>query len=31
LARECCKLDREFEKALAEEGFSGELGRWPEY
>lgn len=31
LARECSKLDPGFEKALAEEGFSEELGRWPEY
>ncbi len=31
LARECAKLDPEFEKALAEEGMSGELSEWPEY
>ena len=31
LARECAKLDPEFEKALAEEGMSEELGPWPEY
>lgn len=31
LARECSKLDVEFEQALAEEGFSEELQRWPEY
>lgn len=31
LARECAKLDPAFEKALAEEGMSGELGEWPEY
>lgn len=31
LARECAKLDREFEKALAEEGISEEINRWPEY
>ena len=31
LARECGKLDPGFEKALAEEGLSGELGEWPEY
>jgi Arc/MetJ-type ribon-helix-helix transcriptional regulator len=31
LARECGKLDTEFEKALAEEGLSEELGQWPEY
>ncbi len=31
LARECAKLDPEFEKALADEGISGELAEWPEY
>jgi metal-responsive CopG/Arc/MetJ family transcriptional regulator len=31
LARECAKLDPGLEKALAEEGLSEELGRWPEY
>ena len=31
LARECGKLDPALEKALAEEGLSEELGRWPEY
>ena len=31
LARECAKLDPSFEKALAEEGMSEELGQWPEY
>jgi Arc/MetJ-type ribon-helix-helix transcriptional regulator len=31
LARECAKLDPEFEKALAEEGLSAEADRWPEY
>jgi len=31
LARESAKLDPEFEKALAEEGMSGELASWPEY
>jgi metal-responsive CopG/Arc/MetJ family transcriptional regulator len=31
LARECAKLDQRFEKALAEEGMSGELAEWPEY
>jgi metal-responsive CopG/Arc/MetJ family transcriptional regulator len=31
LARECAKLDPEFEKALAEEGLSAEAGQWPEY
>jgi Arc/MetJ-type ribon-helix-helix transcriptional regulator len=31
LARECAKLDPVFEKALADEGLSGELAQWPEY
>lgn len=31
LARECAQLDPEFERALAEEGMSGELAAWPEY
>ena len=31
LARECAKLDPQFEKALAEEGLSEELSEWPEY
>ena len=31
LARECAKLDPEFEKSLAEEGFTEELAEWPEY
>jgi len=31
LARECSKLDPEFEKSLAEEGFSEEIQTWPEY
>lgn len=31
LARECAKLDPEFEQQLAEEGMSGELESWPEY
>ena len=31
LARECAKLDPKFEQALAEEGLSGDLDRWPEY
>jgi metal-responsive CopG/Arc/MetJ family transcriptional regulator len=31
LARECAKLDPKFEKALAEEGLSEELDKWPEY
>jgi hypothetical protein len=31
LARECAKLDPVFEKAMAEEGMSEEIGQWPEY
>lgn len=31
LARECAKLDPEFEKALAEEGLAEDLAHWPEY
>ena len=31
LARECAKLDRRSEQALAEEGLSAEAGQWPEY
>lgn len=31
LARECAKLDPEFEKALAEEGLSKDALEWPEY
>lgn len=31
LARECSKLDPAYEKALAEEGMSEDLARWPEY
>jgi len=31
LARECSKLDRGFEKALAEEGLGAEGDEWPEY
>ena len=31
LARECAKLDPEFEQSLAEEGFTSELEEWPEY
>lgn len=31
LARECSKLDRGFEKALAEEGMSEDLSAWPAY
>ena len=31
LARECAKLDPNFEKGLAEEGVSQDLAEWPEY
>ncbi len=31
LARECEKLDLNFEEKMAEEGLSGELAEWPEY
>jgi metal-responsive CopG/Arc/MetJ family transcriptional regulator len=31
LARESAKLDPAFEKALAEEGLSEDVSRWPEY
>ena len=31
LARECAKLDPEFEKSLAEEGITEDLSEWPEY
>ena len=31
LARECAKLDKKFERSLAEEGLSQELTEWPEY
>jgi len=31
LAKECAKLDPEFEQSIAEEGFSSELEEWPEY
>ena len=31
LSRECAKLDPAFEKTMAEEGLSGELGAWPAY
>jgi metal-responsive CopG/Arc/MetJ family transcriptional regulator len=31
LIRETAKLDPEFEKSLAEEGMSEELGEWPTY
>ena len=31
LARECAKLDKKFERSMAEEGMSRELSEWPEY
>jgi Arc/MetJ-type ribon-helix-helix transcriptional regulator len=31
LIKECSKLDSDFEKAVAEEGMSEDLSRWPEY
>lgn len=31
LARECAKLDPDFEQQLAEEGLSRDLAEWPEY
>ena len=31
LAEECAKLDPAFERAMAEEGISAELARWPKY
>jgi len=31
LARECAKLDRAEERALAEEGLSRDAAEWPEY
>ena len=31
LARECAKLDPQYEKAMAEEGISEELEHWPEF
>lgn len=31
LARECAKLDRTEEQAMAEEGMGEELDQWPEY
>lgn len=31
LARECAKLDRGFEKALADEGMTEDLSAWPAY
>ncbi len=31
LERECAKLEPEYEKALAEEGFTEDMSEWPEY
>lgn len=31
LARECAKLDPNFEQDLSEEGFETEMDEWPEY
>jgi metal-responsive CopG/Arc/MetJ family transcriptional regulator len=31
LAQECAKLDRNYEQNMAEEGFSMEIGEWPEF
>ncbi|MBI5026012.1 MAG: ribbon-helix-helix protein, CopG family [Nitrospirae bacterium] len=31
LAKECAKLDRAFEKAMADEGLAEDLSQWPEY
>ena len=31
LARECLKLDKDEEQALAEEGLTTELSGWPDY
>jgi metal-responsive CopG/Arc/MetJ family transcriptional regulator len=31
LARECAKLDPEFEKQMAEEGMAEDSKQWPEY
>lgn len=31
LARECAKLDPEFEKTMAEEGIMEDVAQWPEY
>jgi metal-responsive CopG/Arc/MetJ family transcriptional regulator len=29
LARECAKLDRQYEQRLAEEGFAADMQEWP--
>ena len=31
LARECAKLDRKSEQAMADEGLASELATWPKY
>jgi metal-responsive CopG/Arc/MetJ family transcriptional regulator len=31
LARECAKLDPQFEQALADEGLAQDMEEWPEY
>lgn len=31
LAKECAKLDQDFEQQLADEGLAGDLDEWPEY
>ena len=31
LAKQCSKLDLAFEKAMAEEGLSDDLSKWPKY
>jgi metal-responsive CopG/Arc/MetJ family transcriptional regulator len=31
LARECAKLDPQFEQSVAEEGFAADIQEWPEY
>jgi metal-responsive CopG/Arc/MetJ family transcriptional regulator len=31
LAKECSKLDKSFEQAMAEEGLNSEVDSWPEY
>lgn len=31
LARECAKLEKKFERSMAEEGMGGEISEWPEY
>ena len=31
LAKECSKLDPVFERAMAEEGLSEDLSKWPKY